>query len=105
MDADLANNTQGWQWVAGCGADAAPYFRVFNPVTQSQRFDPEGRYLRHWLPELRALDDSDLHAPWLASAAQLCAAGVTLGRDYPQPIVDLKDSRVAALAAYRQLRG
>ena len=104
VDADLANNTQGWQWVAGCGADAAPYFRVFNPVTQSQRFDPQGRYLRRWLPELQALEDADLHAPWLASAARLQAAGVTLGSDYPRPIVDLKDSRVAALAAYQQLR-
>ena len=104
VDADLAANTQGWQWVAGCGADAAPYFRVFNPVTQSQRFDPEGHYLRRWLPELQQLDDTDVHAPWLASAAHLQAAGVKLGSDYPLPIVDLKDSRLAALAAYRQLR-
>ena len=104
VDADLAANTQGWQWVAGCGADAAPFFRVFNPVTQSRRFDPQGRYLRRWLPELQALEDADLHAPWLASAARLRAADVTLGSDYPRPIVDLQDSRAAALAAYRQLR-
>lgn len=105
VDADLAANTQGWQWTAGCGADAAPYFRVFNPVTQSQRFDPQGQYLRHWLPELARLDDRQIHAPWLAPPAQLAAAGVQLGRDYPLPIVDLQQSRAAALAAFAQMRG
>ena len=104
VDADLAANTQGWQWVAGCGADAAPYFRVFNPVTQSRKFDPQGRYLRRWLPELARLADAQLHAPWLADEAQLRAAGVALGVSYPRPIVDLHDSRVAALQAYRQMR-
>ena len=104
VDADLAANTQGWQWVAGCGADAAPYFRVFNPVTQSRKFDPQGHYLRRWLPELARLADVQLHAPWLADEAQLRAAGVTLGTSYPRPIVDLQDSRVAALQAYRQMR-
>jgi len=105
VDADLAANTQGWQWTAGCGADAAPYFRVFNPVTQSRRFDPQGVYLRRWLPELARLDERAIHAPWLATAAALAAAGVRLGIDYPQPIVDLAASRSAALGAWRQLRG
>ena len=104
VDADLAANTLGWQWVTGCGADAAPYFRVFNPVTQGRRFDPQGNYLRRWLPELARLSDSELHAPWLASAPQLRAAGVTLGRDYPQPLVDLQHSRAAALTAWRGMR-
>jgi deoxyribodipyrimidine photo-lyase len=103
VDADLAANTLGWQWVSGCGADAAPYFRVFNPVTQSQRFDPHGVYLRRWLPELARLADADLHAPWMADAARLRAAGVALDRDYPGPIVDLQRSRAAALEAYRKM--
>ena len=96
IDADLANNTQGWQWTAGTGADAAPYFRVFNPVTQSRRFDPDGRYLRHWLPELADLPDDALHAPW----EKRCIVS-----GYPsQPIVDLKSSREAALARYQKAR-
>ncbi len=105
VDADLASNTQNWQWVAGCGADAAPYYRVFNPVTQSRRYDPQGSYLRRWLPELARLNDQDIHAPWLAAATDLVAAGVQLGRDYPLPIVDLRESRAAALAAWQGLRG
>ena len=105
VDADLASNTQNWQWVAGCGADAAPYYRVFNPVTQSRRYDPQGSYLRRWLPELARLDNQDIHAPWLAAATDLAAAGVQLGRDYPLPIVDLRESRAAALAAWQSLRG
>ena len=105
VDADLAANTQGWQWVAGCGADAAPYYRVFNPVTQSCRFDPQGCYLRRWLPELARLDDRAIQAPWLAAEQKLEAAGIRLGRDYPAPIVDLQQSRAAALAAWRQMRG
>jgi deoxyribodipyrimidine photo-lyase len=104
VDADLAANTQGWQWVAGCGADAAPYYRVFNPVTQSRRFDPQGRYLRRWLPELARLDDRAVHAPWEADPAQLAAADIVIGTTYPRPLVDLAASRTAALAAYRQLR-
>jgi deoxyribodipyrimidine photo-lyase len=104
VDADLASNTQGWQWSAGCGADAAPYFRVFNPVTQGRRFDPQGQYLRRWLPELARLTDEQIHAPWEVDAAQLSAAGVVLGAHYPAPIVDLRASRAAALAAYQQMR-
>ena len=100
VDADLANNTQGWQWTAGTGADAAPYFRIFNPVAQSQRFDPRGTYIRRWLPELAALPIPALHAPW--QHPDLVRA---LAPEYPaQPIVDLKASREAALAAYSRTK-
>jgi deoxyribodipyrimidine photo-lyase len=104
VDADLANNTLGWQWTAGCGADAAPYFRVFNPMLQTERFDPERAYLRRWLPELARLPDRWIHCPWEAPAAVLAQAGVELGRNYPRPIVDFRDSRAAALAAYGSIR-
>lgn len=104
VDADLANNTQGWQWIAGCGADAAPYFRVFNPVRQGERFDPEGLYVRRWCPELARLPQRQLHQPWTASVAILQQAGIRLGVDYPHPIVDLAASRREALAFWRQLR-
>ena len=104
VDADLANNTLGWQWTAGCGADAAPFFRVFNPTLQTERFDPERAYLRRWLPELARLPDKWIHCPWAAPAAVLAQAGVELGRTYPRPIVDFRDSRAAALAAYGSIR-
>lgn len=104
VDADLANNSFGWQWVAGCGADAAPYFRIFNPVLQSRKFDPEGKYLRRWLPELRLLPDKHIHAPWEAGSGVLREAGVRLDENYPFPIVNLRASRVRALAAWRTLR-
>jgi deoxyribodipyrimidine photo-lyase len=101
LDADLANNAMGWQWSAGTGADAAPYFRVFNPATQAQRFDPGGRYLRRWLPELASLPDTLLAAPW--QRPDLLS---TLAPDYPRaPVVDLKASREEALAAYAASRG
>lgn len=104
VDADLASNTLGWQWTAGCGADAAPYFRIFNPVSQGERFDPDGAYIAQWLPQLAQLPPAARHAPWLADPAVLSAGGVTLGRDYPRPIVDLRESREAALAAFQALR-
>jgi deoxyribodipyrimidine photo-lyase len=104
VDADLAGNTLGWQWTAGCGADAAPYFRVFNPVLQGQRFDPNGVYVRRWCPELARLPDTYLQQPWTAPQAVLTAAGVRLGRDYPRPIVDLAQSRTQALAAWEQVK-
>jgi deoxyribodipyrimidine photo-lyase len=104
VDADLANNTLGWQWTAGCGADAAPYFRIFNPVLQGTRFDPQGEYLRSWVPELSLLSDDAIHAPWQTRPAALTAAGFEPGRDYPLPIVDLATSRRRALAAYEPLR-
>ncbi|MBN9478800.1 MAG: deoxyribodipyrimidine photo-lyase [Bordetella sp.] len=97
VDADLASNVQNWQWVAGCGADAAPYFRIFNPVAQGEKFDPAGRYVRRWVPELRALPDRWLHAPWTAPDAVLAEARVRLGRDYPRPIVDHGAARARAL--------
>jgi deoxyribodipyrimidine photo-lyase len=104
VDADLANNTLNWQWVAGCGADAAPYFRIFNPVLQSRKFDPQAEYLRRWLPELSGLAIKQMHAPWLATASELHAAGVRLGRDFPQPIVELAKGRAAALEAFQDWR-
>ncbi len=102
VDADRANNSAGWQWVAGSGADAAPYFRVFNPVTQSERFDADGQYLLRWLPELRALPAKFLHAPWQAPDAVLRDAGVILGTTWPHPIVDHAMARQRALDAYRR---
>ncbi len=105
VDADLAANTLGWQWTAGCGADAAPYFRVFNPVRQGERFDPQGTYVRRWCPELTRLPDKFIHQPWAAPAAILRGAGVTLGSDYPFPLVDLARSRLEALAAYEVIKG
>lgn len=106
VDASLANNTLGWQWASGCGADAAPYFRIFNPVLQSAKFDGAGAYIRRWVPELAALPDEALHAPWLEQASVFAAAGVTPGKPYPvQPIVDLAASRDRALAAYQRIKG
>lgn len=104
VDADLANNSASWQWVAGTGADAAPYFRVFNPVTQGEKFDPTGEYTRRWLPELAQLPNKFLFSPWTAPTAVLQSAGIKLGIDYPQPIVDLKASRVRALDAFSALK-
>ncbi len=104
VDADLASNSLGWQWTAGCGADAAPYFRIFNPVLQGEKFDPEGAYVRRWVPELARLPASFIHKPWQADAAMLRAAGVRLGIEYPRPIVDLKTSRETALARFGQLK-
>ncbi len=105
IDADPANNPASWQWVAGCGADAAPYFRVFNPVLQGEKFDPEGAYVRRFVPEIARLPDAVLHRPWTASAAQLSAAGVKLGETYPVPLVDHNQARERALAAYAGIKG
>ena len=104
VDADLASNSASWQWVAGCGADAAPYFRVFNPLLQSRKFDPKGAYLRRWLPELASLSDSAIHAPWEASELDLGDAGVRLGTTYPRPMVEHGDARNRALAAFKQIK-
>ncbi|WNO09269.1 deoxyribodipyrimidine photo-lyase [Teredinibacter sp. KSP-S5-2] len=101
VDADLASNSASWQWVAGCGADAAPYFRIFNPVTQSQKFDARGDYIRRWLPELSKLPDKWIHAPWTAPQAILEQAGVKLDHDYPSPVIDLAESRRQALDIYQ----
>lgn len=105
VDADLANNTLGWQWIAGCGADAAPYFRIFNPVSQGEKFDANGDYVRRFVPELARLPNRYVHAPWSAPTDVLRAAALRLGHDYPLPIVDLKASRQAALAAYDAVKG
>jgi deoxyribodipyrimidine photo-lyase len=105
VDADLASNTVNWQWVAGCGADAAPFFRIFNPVLQGKKFDPKGAYVRQWVPELKALPDAYIHEPWAAPEAVLRGAQVTLGRSYPQPIIDLAQGRARALAALKQVTG
>jgi deoxyribodipyrimidine photo-lyase len=104
VDADLANNTLGWQWVAGCGADAAPYFRIFNPVLQARKFDPAGAYVRLWVPELARLPDTWIHAPWTAPPDVLAAARISLGIDYPSPVVDHSAARRRALAAFRAVR-
>jgi deoxyribodipyrimidine photo-lyase len=92
-DGDWANNDAGWQWSAGCGCDAQPWFRIFNPVTQGEKFDPDGAYVRHWVPELARLPAKHIHAPWRASAGVLSAADVQLGRNYPRPIVDHDSAR------------
>ncbi|MFM8745531.1 MAG: cryptochrome/photolyase family protein [Aestuariivirga sp.] len=105
VDADIGNNAASWQWVAGCGADAAPYFRIFNPVLQGMKFDPQGAYVRKWVPELARLPDEFIHRPWEAPRLVLAAADVELGRNYPNPIVDHGKARDAALAAFQELKG
>ena len=105
VDADLAQNTLGWQWVAGCGADAAPYFRIFNPVTQGEGFDPEGAYVKRWVPELAGLPAVWIHKPWEAPEAVLRAAGLGPGRSYPAPIIAHAEARTRALAALAFMKG
>jgi deoxyribodipyrimidine photo-lyase len=104
VDADLANNAASWQWVAGSGADASPYFRIFNPIIQGKKFDPDGSYIRRWCPELARLPNAHIHAPFDAPAAVLADAGVTLGTTYPHPIVDHDDARKQALAGYQTVQ-
>jgi deoxyribodipyrimidine photo-lyase len=104
VDADAASNPANWQWVAGSGADAAPYFRVFNPILQGEKFDPDGAYVRRWVPELGSLPDGLIHQPWRAAPLELASAGVELGKTYPHPIIDHKVGRERALAAYAKLR-
>ncbi|MDR6285365.1 deoxyribodipyrimidine photo-lyase [Methylopila jiangsuensis] len=103
VDADPANNAASWQWVAGCGADAAPYFRVFNPILQGEKFDPEGAYVKAFVPELKDVPTRYVHKPWEATEIELRAAGVTLGEDYPRTIVDHGKARDRALAAFGRL--
>lgn len=100
VDADLANNSANWQWVAGCGTDAAPYFRIFNPVTQGQKFDSQGKYVRHWVPELAHLPNKYIHNPWEAPPNILKSTGIKLGDTYPFPLVDHAKARQHALIAY-----
>ena len=104
VDADLANNSAGWQWVAGSGADASPFFRVFNPITQGEKFDPDGRYVQRFVPELAGLPVKYIHAPWTAPDAILERANVTLGKSYPEPIIEHSQARDRALAAFRGLK-
>lgn len=103
VDADLASNTLGWQWSGGCGADAAPYFRIFNPMIQGMKFDPEGRYVKRWVPELSDLGIKNLHQPWEASTEELDEAGVRLGDNYPNPIIEHSFGRERALEALASL--
>jgi deoxyribodipyrimidine photo-lyase len=105
VDADLASNTLNWQWAAGCGADAGPYFRIFNPVRQSERFDPDGAYIRRWVPELTALPSEWIHAPWSAPASVYDQCGIKLGATYPLPVVEHAAARREALAAFARMRG
>ena len=104
VDADLANNSASWQWVAGCGADAAPYFRIFNPVTQGLKFDPDGNYVRTYVPEIASLPNKYLNNPWDAPEHIMKEADIKLGSTYPKPIVDLKLSRLSALEAFQSLK-
>jgi deoxyribodipyrimidine photo-lyase len=104
VDADLANNTLGWQWTAGCGADAAPYFRIFNPVSQGEKFDPRADYIRRWVPELALLPHEWIHWPWKAPKTVLTDSGNELGRSYPEPVVSHAISREVALEAYKRAR-
>jgi deoxyribodipyrimidine photo-lyase len=104
VDADLANNTLGWQWSAGCGADASPYFRIFNPTLQGEKFDPEGEYVGRWIPGLGEMPAKFIHRPWEAPGDVLARAGVVLGKNYPLPIVEHVAARQAALAAIKSLR-
>ena len=105
IDYDLAANNGGWQWAASTGCDAQPWFRVFNPVSQSRKFDPQGRFIRRYLPQLARLPDDLLHTPWLASPVDLAAAGIELGRDYPPPIVDHEAARESTLKRYAVVKG
>jgi deoxyribodipyrimidine photo-lyase len=104
LDADMASNSAGWQWVAGSGADASPFFRIFNPILQGEKFDKDGEYVKHYCPELRKLPNKFIHKPWEAPAEILRACDVVLGKTYPKPIVDLKVSRVRALDAFAELK-
>jgi len=104
VDADLASNSASWQWVAGSGADAAPYFRIFNPILQGQKFDKNGEYTRHYVPELNSLPSKYLFNPWEAPKDILDQNGIILGKTYPKPIVDIKFSRERALSAYNKIR-
>ena len=105
VDADAANNAASWQWVAGSGADAAPYFRIFNPVLQGRKFDPDGDYVRRWVPEIAGLPAAYIHAPWDAPQSVLATAKLELGRDYPEPIIELDEGRARALAAFETIKG
>jgi deoxyribodipyrimidine photo-lyase len=102
LDGDVSQNVGNWQWTAGTGADAAPYFRIFNPVSQSRKFDPSGAYIRRWVPELAELQGGVIHAPWESGPLELAATGVVLGDTYPYPIVDHAMARERTLDTYKR---
>jgi deoxyribodipyrimidine photo-lyase len=104
VDADLGNNAANWQWVAGSGADAAPYFRIFNPIRQGEKFDPDGAYIRRFVPELAKLPRSLIHSPWLASPMELAESGIALGKTYPFPVIEHDFARDRALTAFKALK-
>jgi deoxyribodipyrimidine photo-lyase len=99
-DFDLSANNGGWQWVSSSGCDAQPYFRIFNPITQSEKFDAQGKFIKRYIPALKGLGDKSIHAPWLAKPLELQAAGITLGQDYPLPVVDHARARARTLLRY-----
>jgi deoxyribodipyrimidine photo-lyase len=103
VDADIASNASGWQWVAGSGADAAPYFRIFNPVIQGETYDPLGDYVRQWVPELAGMPKEFIQEPWRAPPMTLRMAGVTVGTTYPEPMIDHRAARERALTAFRSI--
>ena len=104
VDADLANNTLGWQWIGGCGADAAPYFRIFNPIIQGEKFDPDGKFVSRYVPELKNVPAKCIHQPWKLGDLDLSGMGVVLGRDYPAPIIEHSAGRKRALVAFQKLK-
>ncbi len=104
LDADMANNSLGWQWVAGCGADAAPFFRIFNPIIQGEKFDKDGQYIKKWVPELKNLSAKWIHHPWDAPEEILVKSQVKLGKDYPLPIITHKEGRESALKNYEVIK-
>ena len=103
IDADIGSNSAGWQWISGSGADSSPYFRIFNPILQGKKFDPEGVYVRKFIPALIKIPDKFVHSPWEMSFEEQEKYNFVLGRDYPKPIVDLRDTRKRALAAFKSI--
>ncbi len=103
VDADIGSNSAGWQWIAGCGADASPYFRIFNPILQGQKFDPQGEYVKKYVPELKNVSNKFIHNPWEMTEENQTNSGCKIGKDYPKPIVDLKETRNRALSAFKTI--
>ncbi len=103
VDADIGSNSAGWQWISGCGADASPYFRIFNPILQGQKFDPKGNYVKKYIPELHNVTDKYIHNPWEMSEENQISCSCKIGKDYPAPIVDLKETRIRALSAFKTI--
>ncbi len=103
VDADIGSNSAGWQWISGCGADASPYFRIFNPILQGQKFDPKGKYVKKYIPELQNVTNKFIHNPWEMSEESQISCGCRIGKDYPNPIVDLKETRNRALSAFKTI--